>query len=269
VSNTDVVWSPDGRLLNSTTGAPEVGLWDATTGREVARTSLAPEAAMIAAFSPDGRSLLVGTNTGMVHVLAVPSLERVREPIQVGVGAVGGLAVSPKGHDAVAQGERSRMFDYGTGELGAAIGTTDDALSVGEFSPDGGRIFTFADGRVRLLDVETMTWVSGPVTPEVYEGGGMAWSRDGAFIATSGQGRVAVWDGHTGAIIGAVGAPSGDVGFTDDGTVVVAGADGTVRTWDPRPSAWVAAACQMAGRDLTEAEWRDYLPDREYSPVCS
>jgi len=27
-------------------------------------------------------------------------------------------------------------------------------------------------------------------------------------------------------------------------------------------------ACQMAGRDLTEAEWEDFLPAQPYRPVC-
>lgn len=57
--------------------------------------------------------------------------------------------------------------------------------------------------------------------------------------------------------------------FDDQGKLPIADSRGTVRTWDLRPSAWIAAACRMAGRDLTEAEWRSYLPDREYDPVCS
>ncbi|MGH3369682.1 MAG: hypothetical protein ACRDPR_06755, partial [Nocardioidaceae bacterium] len=35
------------------------------------------------------------------------------------------------------------------------------------------------------------------------------------------------------------------------------------------PARWLAAACTVAGRDLTRSEWARYLPDRAYSPTCS
>jgi len=272
----DVVWSPDGHLLTSATGDSDVGLWDAASGREVARTSLAPEEASIAAFSADGRKLLVGTTAGMVHVLSVPALQSVREPIEAGVGLVGILTVSPNGRDVVVHGDWARTIDYSTGELGATIGTKEEPVVVAEFSRDGQRLVVVTtDGRIGLLDVTANSWLAEPnatrplgVDP-LNNAIHLAWSADGALIASSGGGKVAAWDGRTGAFVGAVAAPEGAVAFTEDGEVLVAALDGTVRTWDPRPSAWVAAACRMAGRDLTEAEWRSYLPDRDYAPVCS
>jgi WD40 repeat protein len=270
LGNGDVVWSPDGRLLNSTTGAPDVAIWDATTGRQVAKTSVAPEGAVIGAFSPDGAKLLVGSSTGMVHVLSVPGLRPVREPIWAGVGGIGLLAVSPNGRDAVAHGDWARIIDYSTGKLGSAIGTKEDPPQSEEFSPDGQRLaVAYGDGRLGIWDVRRGSWLAAPDATSPFGGWHLAWSADGAYVASSGAGKVAAWDGRTGAFLGAAAAPDGAVAFTEDGRILVAAADGTVRTWDPRPSAWVAAACRMAGRDLSEAEWRSYLPDRDYSPVCS
>ncbi|WP_169312929.1 BTAD domain-containing putative transcriptional regulator [Intrasporangium calvum] len=280
---TEVVWSPDGRLLSSTTGDSALGLWEAATGREVARTSLSPEEAVVATFSPDGNTLLVGTRVppvskeaptqerGRLHVLSVPGLQPVRDPIEAGVGLFDMLTVSPNGRDVVAHGEWAQTIDYSTGQLGAAIGAKDDPPSAGEFSPDGQRLFlSWLDGRIALLDVTTDSWLAAPSATQPYGGRYLAWSVDGSLIASSKEGgKVAVWDGRTGAFVGAVAAPEGAVAFTEDGEVLVASLDGTVRTWDPRPSAWVAAACRMAGRDLTEDEWRSYLPDRDYAPVCS
>ena len=38
--------------------------------------------------------------------------------------------------------------------------------------------------------------------------------------------------------------------------------------WPMDPRKWKRFACQVAGRDLTPAEWSDVLPDREYRRVC-
>ena len=35
------------------------------------------------------------------------------------------------------------------------------------------------------------------------------------------------------------------------------------------PSDWLRAACEVAGRDLTRAEWDRYLPGRSYRATCS
>ena len=50
---------------------------------------------------------------------------------------------------------------------------------------------------------------------------------------------------------------------TIDGTTLPA-----VGTWDLDPSQWMGTACRMAGRALTEQEWREYLPDRDYIAAC-
>ncbi|WP_139173419.1 hypothetical protein [Geodermatophilus telluris] len=35
------------------------------------------------------------------------------------------------------------------------------------------------------------------------------------------------------------------------------------------PSAWLRAACEVAARDLTRAEWDRYLPGRPYAATCT
>jgi hypothetical protein len=57
--------------------------------------------------------------------------------------------------------------------------------------------------------------------------------------------------------------------FLDDHRLMTGGYDGTVVSWDLEPPSWVARACQLAGRDLTESEWRQYLPDRPYRRTCA
>ena len=96
------------------------------------------------------------------------------------------------------------------------------------------------------------------------------FSPDGTRFTTSGSGRVGLWDARTRGYLGAVPAEGeAHAGFapgTSD--VLIASVDGEVSVWDPGPEAAVEAACRIAGRELTEAEWRAYLPERDREPVC-
>ena len=42
-----------------------------------------------------------------------------------------------------------------------------------------------------------------------------------------------------------------------------------VLRYPTEPSSWLRAACAVAGRDLTRAEWDRYLPGREYQATCT
>jgi hypothetical protein len=69
-----------------------------------------------------------------------------------------------------------------------------------------------------------------------------------------------------------VGVPEGfgRAEFSPDGrTLVLPGAAGS-QLFDLQLDAWRAAACTRAGRDLTAAEWKQYLPSVERpAPACS
>ena len=55
----------------------------------------------------------------------------------------------------------------------------------------------------------------------------------------------------------------------DGRTAMFADLDGKVFGWNLRPNTWVAAACRIAGRDLTRSEWRAAFGDREFRRTCS
>jgi hypothetical protein len=38
--------------------------------------------------------------------------------------------------------------------------------------------------------------------------------------------------------------------------------------WTVDPPVWIQDACAVAGRNLTRAEWHQYLPDRPYRATC-
>ena len=55
--------------------------------------------------------------------------------------------------------------------------------------------------------------------------------------------------------------------FAPDGDLVIAYLADAVK-WPMDPRTWERFACNVAGRDLTPAEWDDILPDRNYQHVC-
>ena len=276
----DLAWHPDGTLLNITSGAPEVRTWDAATGREVARHRFGPpgseEGASVAHFSPDGRYLLVGTTTGRLHVLDAHTLVPVRDPVQVlpqeGEPRSRAIASFSPGGDGHTAYVGDRVVDYRDGTVRPLpdLGSPDPEVVS---SPDGRRLMVNAgEAGVGLLDATTMQWVSGP---DPAQAGLMAdrtaFSADGSlFASTSDGGRLSYWDARTGALLGSVAVDvDGSPAFSaDNSSLMLAGTEGSVFAWDLAPRSWLATACRLAGRELTEQEWRSYLGERPYVRVC-
>ena len=102
----------------------------------------------------------------------------------------------------------------------------------------------------------------------------VAYAPDGStFISSGNDGQVQVWDGRTGEPLATVAPGSRNVWaageFLPDGhTIIVATRDGAVYTWDTRVEQWIEFACRVAGRNLTDAEWRDAFGDRPYRQTC-
>jgi WD40 repeat protein len=102
----------------------------------------------------------------------------------------------------------------------------------------------------------------------------LAFAPGGNILASgSRDGRVGLWDGRTGALLGKIlpGGPQTEtmVEFRPDGhTVQIASEDGALYTWDTRLQLSVERACAVAGRNLTQDEWRDAFGDRPYRPTC-
>ena len=273
----DLAWHPDGTVFAITSGAPEVRTWDAATGREVERHRLGPpgstEGAAVAHFSTDGRYLLVGTSTGRLHVLDARTLVEVRDPVTVhppGQESEPVESFRPSGDGRTAYvGDQVVDYRDGTRRPLPDLGYADPTVYP---SPDGRRLVVDAgDAGVGLLDAGTMTWISRPDPAQA----GLVehwntFSRDGSLFASTSGDRLSYWDARSGTLLGSIGVDvEGTPAFSADGSsLTLAGIEGSVLTWSLDPRSWVATACRLAGRDLTEQEWRSYLGERPYEPVC-
>jgi WD40 repeat protein len=277
----DIAWRSDSRTVNITSGDPLVRTWDSANGELIAERRLAPapstEAAAFAFFTVDGKYLLVGTTQGRLHVLDARTLLPARAPIQVyekkpndqQIKEVFVFSPSGDGHTVYLP---DRIVDYVAGTV-RPMPDLGFSVSAVFASPDGKRLLvdTGATG-VGLLDTATLHWTS---RPNAAQAGLVGWysqfSEDGSQFASVNENQLSHWDGRTGAYLGTVavdfdGAPA----FAKNNKqLIFASINGTVLTWDLDPRTWIAAACRLAGRGLTQQEWRNYLPNRPFVRVCA
>ena len=59
------------------------------------------------------------------------------------------------------------------------------------------------------------------------------------------------------------------IAFLPDGhTMHIAASNGQTFRWDTEPAAWLTYACQVAGRNLDEEEWRSVFGSEPYRETC-
>ncbi|WUW24255.1 WD40 repeat domain-containing protein [Streptomyces sp. NBC_01463] len=245
-----VAFSPDGKTLAATCDddAGTVRLWDTTDpdhpdrGRSVkAGDNVGP-----LAFSPDGRTLGVGSTDGTVRLwnLAAPFRPApLGKPLTGHAQSVMSLAFSPDGH-TLASGSADhtiRLWNVthprAIGPLGRPLTGPGDAVAALAFSPDSSTLAAGNDdGNVDLWSL--------PPTRVVGAGGNVAsvaFSPDGRTLAAGNQNKtVSLWNtadpdhpAPRGKPLTGPGTPVDSVAFSPDGRTLAAGdSDGTVTLWN-------------------------------------
>jgi len=269
-----VEFAPDGRTIAVTGEGGAVELRDATTGGRV-RPPLAGlgAASQALAFSPDGGRIAVADydrnlrvmepKTGDVRRARLPGL-----PFHVSFNPDGKLL-------AAGLGDRgTELRDSRSLRLVARLrrGSADTARWV-RFSPDG-RVLavTAIEGYTRLWDVAARRPMGAPLSGHEFDAINAEFSPDGRLLATSGiDGSVILWDIGSRRALGTLPGPFGwtSVRFTPDGRRLFLLRDrGAAQRWEVSPDAWSRHACRVAGRELTRAEWEEFVPDQDPRQVC-
>jgi WD40 repeat protein len=187
-----VNFSPDGRkvaALGCCTSLSTVISWEARSGRPLFRRDLSNHATAIA-FSPDSRTLAVGTENGQALLWDARHGTAAARPLHVATASIAGMSFSPDG----------KLL---------AVSSTDESTTLWNLP-----------ARKQVGD----SFPSRPlvITTPVFE-------RNGRLV----------------------------IDYLADAA-----------QWPMNLSAWERFACKVAGRNLTQAEWWDILPNRSYMRVC-
>jgi WD40 repeat protein len=232
-------WSPDGTQLILGVEGNNLGLTivDTSTWRVLRNVGLTAGAAQVLEWTPDGTYLAAGIlNTGTIELFD-ESMHMVRR-IDLGPGGdVFDLAFSPDGKLLAAArfGGQVSVIDTTTWkQVHAPIRVHSGSVDDVEWLPDSNTVVTAGfDEVVSMYDVRRDLVRSQPLP------------------AASDPG-----DGHTYLMPGI------------DRELVVLNEGDTGHRYPLNPARWLAAACSIAGRDLTRAEWARYVPDEPYRRVC-
>ena len=243
----DVSFAPDGTLLTANDDG-RVVRWDARSGSELAELRVMAEAT-----GPDS---YVGAPT---RVRASPDGSRV---------AVVTFHIKPDRPNRLAVYEG--LTGQPTFEVDGDLGNTTIA-----WSPDGASIAMggYQNGELSLVDSHTGGRALEPARANAGFVLTLDFAWNGQLVVTGGtDGTVRLFDVATLRQVGA-NLPATDnldvFGFvrpTDE--LIAVGGSARVWHWDLDPLRWAAQACAVANRQLTELEWKAFLPDRPYAPSC-
>jgi WD40 repeat protein len=260
-TNPSVWWMPGGRELVTSNPGGRLAFWRVSQSGLVAPRAhttiagIAPDARTDPVVSPDGRTVALLPTGGTGPTGPIPLVD-------------------------VSSGRRLRTLPIdGSGFSAAAFSPDSKTLAISSLE------FSGPQGLVVMRDVATGARRATLSLPYIPAPGGLAIVRGGAWLVTTETGvttgnpsastRVDLWDAATLQPIGDPLTVPGDAAFlwpNGSGDKLGSGAsadNGLPLVWNMNPASWEATACQIAGRNLSQAEWKQYRPGHLYRMTCS
>ncbi len=243
-----LAFSPDGKLLASGGEAnPAIWLWETATGEVRRRLPDDPKElkklwysrARSLAFSPDGKTLVVGDGDYSLRFWDVAAGKKLRE-----IPGIGGRTTYRSYHDGgiqcivfsrdgkklvLGRDNELTLLDTQTGKEVLPLQAHQSAVRRLFFSPDGKRLLTTSDDPARMV-VEwdaTSGRLIRPLPGKAVQAHGMAFSPDRTIMVSTGNGTALhLWDTTSGKEIRRIPLPikvshtPGDVVFSPDGKLL-------------------------------------------------
>ena len=228
-------------------------------------------------FSPDGSKLLTATSDKLLRLWDING-KLIGEPWQGHESAVVSIAFSPDGKQVASADEKGyvRLWEVATGKAsGEAWQAHKDLINSLAFSPDGSKLLsTSRDKTMQLWDMLTK------------QASGEAWQADSVVLASSFSpdglsvvsgdidNQVSLWEVATGQRIGKPwqwhDRDVNTVAFSPDNKQIAAGSqDDFVSLINVDPAQWAKGICTRVNRNLTEAEWQQFVGKRApYTKAC-
>jgi WD40 repeat protein len=293
--------SPDGRLLVAPAKDHSgVAIWQTATGERLGVLTGVPDDAALA-WSPTGHLVATGTPWSVqlwdVHDPAHPVRTAIVSNVRgLGIWVVPILTFSrdgtllqksafdENGMTVIDVKSRRVLWSKVLSDVALSQAAISDSLGQTAFSPDGKTLAVdFGDigkGMVTLYNARTGQ-PRATIGTQSY--GGVDYLHDGQWlVATGGDTKpgAQLYDARTQQPIGVpfpikhvrgddynygIGYP---VAVNDLGTQFAAGELNAPVLWDVDPNHWQKIACTIAGRNLSQAEWRTYLPNLRYHRTC-
>jgi DNA-binding SARP family transcriptional activator/WD40 repeat protein len=300
------VWpsfSPDGALIAWGSRNGMVTVWDGHSGQRLGALA-SGTANFDVAWAPRGHVVAVGGPGGGTTLW---SLSDPAHPVRLAHMTAPGFPpddtprplFSPDGRLLAAIPFSSQpfsdevtLFDASSGRLERTIQTATGAMVSADFSPDSRTLATnildFGSGTSRLVLWDIATGRARTTLFVPYVMGQVAFVAGGRWLATpqvdigasvngeaAGSAQVDLWDTTTLLRIGEPLHVPGDAAlFLETGhapyrlALGTTAPNGTPTILDLDPAHWQTLACRLAGRNLTRAEWDQYLPGRSYQTTC-
>jgi WD40 repeat protein len=272
-----VAFSPDGGTVAAGDTDGTVVLWNARTGARERTLRGHTDIVYSIAFSPDGRTLASGSADNAV-ILWNPRTGAREHTLRGHNDFVYAVAFSPdsKVLASASADKNVILWDVTSGRRLRTLTGHIGPVETVAFSPDGRTLASGSDdGSLILWNPHT-----GQKKQTLAAGGRVlsaAFSRNGRFLAFSEHSpNVVLEDLRTGFVepLPAHAGPALGVAFSPDSrTLATVGLDQTVALVGPLPSAIGFAGvrsdlCGRARRNLTLAEWNQFLPGRSYQKTC-